>query len=66
MSQTPPIRKLPILQRDHRSVMGKILHTSKKPDRLNQSVAASTSASTCTPTASHLHRALGEIDDRPR
>ena len=36
MSQTPVDPKLPILQRDHRSVMGKILYTSKKPDRLNQ------------------------------
>jgi len=26
----------PVLQRDHRSVMGRILYTSRKPERLGQ------------------------------
>ena len=36
MSQSPADPKLPILQRDHRSIMGKVLYTSRKPDRMGQ------------------------------
>ena len=55
----------PILQRDHRSVMGRILYTSRKPERLGQErgreyFRIDTHASGARTVTAHC-----EIDDRP-
>ncbi len=55
----------PVLQRDHRSVMGRILYTSRKPERLGQErgreyFRIDTHASGARTVTAHC-----EIDDRP-
>ena len=65
MSQTPADPKLPILQRDHRSVMGKILYTSKKPDRLNQERGREYFRIDVHADGTRTCTAHCEIDDRP-
>ena len=65
MAHAPTDPKLPILQRDHRSVMGKILYTSRKPERLGEErgrefFRIDVHADGTRTCASHC-----EIDDRP-
>jgi hypothetical protein len=65
MAQAPADPKLPILQRDHRSVMGKILYTSKKPERLNQERGREYFRMDVHADGTRTCTAHCEIDDRP-
>ena len=56
---------LPILQRDHRSVMGKILYTSKKPERLNRERGREYFRMDVHADGTRSCTAHCEIDDRP-
>jgi len=65
MANAPVDPKLPILQRDHRSVMGKVLYTSKKPDRLNQERGREYFRIDVHADGTRTCTAHCEIDDRP-
>jgi len=57
--------KLTILQRDHRSVMGRILYTSKKPERLDQERGREFFRIDVNSDGTRTCTAHCEIDDRP-
>ena len=65
MAQTPADPKLPILQRDHRSVMGKVLYTSRKPERMNQERGREFFRIDVHADGTRTCTAHCEIDDRP-
>jgi len=65
MANAPADPKLPILQRDHRSVMGKVLYTSKKPERMNQERGREYFRIDVHADGTRTCTAHCEIDDRP-
>ncbi len=64
MSQAAP-SNLPILQRDHKSVMGRIKYLSKKPDRMNQERGREYFRIDVHTDGTRTCVAHTEIDDRP-
>jgi hypothetical protein len=56
---------LPILQRDHQSVMGKVLYTSRKPDRMGQERGRESFRIDTHTDGRRTCVAHAEIDDRP-
>ena len=65
MSDSKTAPNLPILQRDHRSVMGKVLYTSKKSERLNQERGREYFRIDVHADGTRTCTAHCEIDDRP-
>ena len=65
MAHAPADPKLPILQRDHRSVMGKVLYTSRKPERMGQERGREFFRIDVHADGTRTCTAHCEIDDRP-
>jgi hypothetical protein len=64
MSQSTP-SNLPILQRDHRSTMGRVLYTSRKPERMGQERGREYFRIDVHTDGTRTCTAHCEIDDRP-
>ncbi|HYC02558.1 MAG TPA: hypothetical protein VED40_04655 [Azospirillaceae bacterium] len=64
-SPAPGTDTAPILQRDHKVIRGKILYTSKKPERLDQERGREWFHITLHGDGSRVMQAHCEIDDRP-